>query len=806
MTKQLSKQAVGLQCDHCGDPCPDPSIELEQKFFCCQGCKTVYQVLHEHGLDTFYTLDPNAGKSQRTQDQQSYEYLDEEEVRQKLCTFRSAEQERVVFLLPQMHCSACIWLLEKLYDVREGILQSTVNFTQRKIYLSYDPDTIPLSEIAALLAQLGYPPQIRLSDLEEQSRARPRDKRLIYQLGFAGFAFGNIMLLSFPEYLGLDADMDAFYHRMFGYLNILLALPVLLYSGRDYLQAAWRGLQQRDLTIDLPVAIGMLALFGRSAFEILSHQGAGYMDSLAGLVFFLLVGKWFQQRTYAQLSFDRDFKSYFPLAARVLRDGTYRSVSLDQLQKGDQIQLRHQELIPADGTLVRGEALIDYSFVTGEGRPERIRSGGTLYAGGRQVGTSIDMVLARPVAQSYLTQLWNDAAFAKKETPGVRRLARVVGRNFTIFILTLATLTLAYWIRTDVGLAFNAFTAVLIIACPCAIALSIPFIFGNVLRLLSSRQCYLKSTDVIEAAAAVDTVVFDKTGTLTTNRRGGIQQRGQLTPKQIQILRSMIAISNHPVSRLIHDFLPEGNTLPPIQLEDWTEITGAGLQATVAGKQYRLGKPSMAVPEADGHAGTVFSVDGVFPASFHIEEHRRAGLSAVLDHFRTTARSYLLSGDRKEAQWAWVEAFPQEEHRRFGQLPQDKLQFIRELEESGQRVMMVGDGLNDAGALRASTVGMVITEDTNNFTPASDIILSAERFELLPRIMRFMRRSIHLVYAAYGLALIYNVVGLSYAVQGALSPVIAAILMPASSTTIVVFGLLSSRWLAQRMLGPVSGG
>ncbi|MCB0577154.1 MAG: HAD-IC family P-type ATPase, partial [Saprospiraceae bacterium] len=361
--------------------------------------------------------------------------------------------------------------------------------------LQYDPERSSLRKLAALLASIGYAPEINLGDVDN---AKPRvfSKKLAYQIGLVGFAFGNIMLFSFPEYVGMDPDTNRRFADVFGYMSLVLATPVLIFSARDYLVSAWNGLRTRYLNIDVPLALGILMLFGRSAWEILSHSGAGYLDSFAGLIFLLLTGKWFQQSTWQQLSFERDYKSYFPVAATV-KTGTSEenTVPVNRLVPGDIIVVRSQEIIPADGILLRGSARIDYSFVTGESEPVAVTSGERVFAGGKQTGESIDISLTRRVSQSYLTRLWNDEAFQSGEKGYTTRLADRAGRYFTGLILGVGGAAFLYWwlLRGDMAAAVNAFTAVMIVACPCAVALAIPFTLGNIVRILGRHRFYVKN-------------------------------------------------------------------------------------------------------------------------------------------------------------------------------------------------------------------------------------------------------------------------------------------------------------------------
>ncbi len=783
----ITKNSIttNILCYHCGESCDNKPILLIEKPFCCEGCKMVYEILNTNGLCQFYDLEEKAGISLKGKKSAQYAYLDDEKIVGQLINFSNEKISKATLHIPQIHCASCIWLLENLYKLNDGILASKVNFLKKEVYITFSNKSTTFRKIVDLLAAIGYDPAINLSALDEPKK-KAVDKRFYYQLGIAGFAFGNIMLLSLPEYFGLT---ETTFREVFGYLNILLILPVVFYSGRDYLTSAWQGLRQQYLNIDVPISLGILTLFSRSVFEVLTHTGAGYLDSLAGLVFFLLIGKWFQQATYHQLSFERDYKSYFPIAATVIKNGLETSVALSQLTIGDQIVLRHGELIPTDGLLLKGTARIDYSFVTGESEPVRKEIGEKLFAGGRQTGGTIQLTVTKKVAQSYLTQLWNEDTFQKDTETTTSQLANKVGRYFTIVILTIAFATLVYWLPKDIPLAINAFTAVLIIACPCAVALSIPFTFGNAMRLMGRAGFYLKNTNVIERLNEIDSIVFDKTGTVTNATESQLNYKGAILSEEEQLaVYALTKQSSHPISRQIADFLLDNgklsSTLKVPEITDFKEIIGKGIQGFTNGLFVEIGKTAGTLTQN----GTVIKINGQQKGIFISQNSYRKGFQDLIKKWKSAYQLFLLSGDNDKERTT-LQKWLVKENLYFDQSPKDKLQFIKDRQAFGDKILMLGDGLNDAGALQQADVGIVISENTNNFTPACDAILDARQFDRLPDFIRYAQQSLKVVYAAYGLAFIYNVIGLSFAVKGTLSPVIAAILMPLSSVTIVAFGV-----------------
>jgi len=326
-----------------------------------------------------------------------------------------------------------------------------------------------------LLSSLGYEPELKLSDLQLAAPVKP-SRRLWLQLGLAGFAFGNTMLFSIASYLGLDSASGPGFQRLVGWISLVLSIPVIGYSALDYWRSASISLRRGLLNIDVPIAAGIIAIAAQSTTAVIRGQGTGYFDSLAGLVFFLLCGKLFQRKTFDRLAFDRDYRSFFPLSVRRRSAQGEENVSVSQLRVGDELVIRHGELIPADGRLIDGPALVDYSFVTGESDPVSKAAGEYLYAGGRQIGGALRVETTKAVSQGYLTSLWNQEAFRKpQQGECLDRLTNRYSQRFTKLVIAVALGAAAFWVCAgDSALALKSFTSVLIVACPCALALVAP--------------------------------------------------------------------------------------------------------------------------------------------------------------------------------------------------------------------------------------------------------------------------------------------------------------------------------------------
>ncbi|HIE46164.1 MAG TPA: heavy metal translocating P-type ATPase, partial [Flavobacteriaceae bacterium] len=487
-------------CYHCGLDCPNKNLHIEDKYFCCNGCKTVYEILNQNELGCYYDFEQNPGTIP-TEIKGKFNYLDNLDIAEKLLEFNDGETSVVSFYAPSMHCSSCIWVLENLSKLHSGIVASSVNFPKKEIRITFKNEKTTLKKVVELITSIGYEPYISLEDAE--SGKHKSDKTLIYQIAIAGFSFGNVMLLSFPEYFQDNGFWLDKYKFLFRILMFLFSVPVLVYSAKDYFISAYKGLKHKMLNIDVPIVMGILVLFIRSTIEIAFDLGAGFFDSLTGLVFFLLLGRVFQQKTYNYLSFERDYKSYFPIAVTKIEKGNESSIEVFKIKKGDRLLIRNEELIPVDGILISGNANIDYSFVTGESVPVSKKSGDKLFAGGKQLSGAIEMDVLQSVQQSYLTQLWSNDAFKKEGENGIKNLIDSLSKYFTYVILMIAFLAGVYWFFNDQSLIFHVVSSVLIIACPCALALSAPFALGNMLRIFGRRKFYLKNADGIEQAAKI---------------------------------------------------------------------------------------------------------------------------------------------------------------------------------------------------------------------------------------------------------------------------------------------------------------
>lgn len=789
---QPTKLIEPTKCFHCGEDCDDSAITIYDKQFCCSGCKSVYEILNKSGLCDYYSITANPGINQKQPFRNDkFAFLDEEAIAKALICFSNENQIHVTFYLPQMHCSSCLWLLENLHQLNAAIISSKVNFERKEADIVFNPTKTTLRKVAELLTQVGYEPYISLQNLEKHNSYI--DKSKIYKLGVAGFCFANIMLLSFPEYLGIDTKEENLM-LAFRYLNLFLSLPVFFYASSEFYISAWKSLQHKFLNIDAPIVLAVVVTFARSLYEILSNTGGGYLDSMSGIVFFMLVGRVLQDKTYAALSFERDYTAYFPIAVTKITDSNEVSVPLPDIKLDDTLLIHNQELIPADGILTKGKAMIDYSFVTGESTPIIKEMGEIVYAGGKQIGSNIEILVIKEVAQSYLTRLWNKQDGNKKANDNERSFVHLLSRYFTVILFAIAASTAIYWAIVDSSKLLAAVTAVLIIACPCALLLSNTFTNGNIIRRLGKNNFYLRNAQAIEDIAAIDTIVFDKTGTLTTGRFENVQYTGELLNANLQSKIAQLASqSTHPMSKSIAKLF---KVIEKERLLHYEEEPGIGISGNIGGTQIALGSHQIVKQAGNSfltknNSQVFLLVNNVLVGQFVFSNTYRPQIATLIKKLQKHFKLAVLSGDNDGEKAYLSNLFGKNALLHFQQKPADKLATIEQMQQLGHKVMMVGDGLNDAGALKQANVGVAVAEQSNNFTPASDGILEAQQLTNLYKFIKICKANKQIVWFAFIISIIYNIVGMYFAVQGTLSPMIAAILMPASSISIILvtFGL-----------------
>jgi Cu+-exporting ATPase len=774
------------KCFHCGDDIQAKPHIKDEKEFCCNGCLTVYSLLNDHNLSSFYNLEQFAGKKPSESSNFKYDFLDIDEIRKKYIDFEDENIAKITLYLPEIHCSSCIYLLENIQKINPEIISSFVSFTKKEATFTYNYHKLKLSELALLLDKIGY--EANFGDRKEQEKKL--NKSFLYKFGVAGFAFGSIMLWAFPEYLGIEGDNPEF--RSFtSYLSFAVSIPVLFYSARDYFISAYKALKYKSLNLDVTITIGIIALYAQSLWSIFNDEGPGYMDSFSGFIFFLLIGKWFQNKSYQSLSFERDYTSYFPVAITKIEGNSEQIVEIEKLDVGDHFRVRNEEIIPCDAILLSKDAQIDFSFVSGESTIIHKKKGDFIYAGGKLKGQTVDFEVKNKSNRSHLTQIWNDSSIDKNSKNNKSHQDKM-SIYFLIAVLTISLVAGIAWFFIDKTQITHVVVSILIVTCPCALALSSPFTYGNVMRLLGRKKLFLKNTAVIERINETTDLVFDKTGTLTNNSQGVVFEGDNIElNKNITEILVTVSSSTHPLSVAIKKHLSEQVEFKNLEITSFEEIPGQGIKSQLKNQEQKeviikIGSAKfIGVESTENYEVNSFvSINDNYMGKFIFTSVFRENLKESFGNLKTY-NLHVLTGDNEKDKEGLERIFPSNTEISFNQSPMDKLQYIKKLQLEGKKVLMFGDGLNDSGALQEAFVGIAVSENSFRFTPSSDAIIDGDAVSNIDRLLKISAFSKKILFVCLLFSVSYNIFGLSYALSGKLTPLVAAILMPISSITVV---------------------
>lgn len=816
-----------LVCLHCGAPTQGISIAnaSEKLLFCCQGCRTAFELIADLQNESCPLPERKEGRAIS----EVYASLDQSAVALRLPIVRHADGiASISFHIPSMSCAACVRHLNALHTHVKGIERCAVDFPTKSLSVWYNPDGISIGWVAQTLAWEGYPPDLSAlatkgGDASSQasdnaSRYQKANRQTIGRLVVAGFAAGNTMMLSFPQYLGLTGHELSVYGPLLERLTIGLSALVLVYAAGPWFKAAYQSLAKGRLSVDFPIALAILTLFLRSIYDIWMGTSPGFLDSMCGLVFLLLIGKWLQGRYYQKLEFEHEYRSFFPLTfKRRAAIGAWETALFTDLRKGDSIRLRASEIIPADGVVIEEtDARVETSFLTGESDWRKVQPGTELKAGSRVMQGLIQLQLQHSPETSYMSRLWNESAEhgeISKAAPS--RFEDLFVKYFTAITLIIAGVTFAFWQWQDASRALEATTAVLMVACPCALTLAMPFASSQAVTLLSYAGLHLKNAKVLERLAHVDYLVFDKTGTLTQDENTpsslvwhDAQDRtaAPMPQRVADWLRMAAAHSYHPLLQQVLGILGEAEFS---QVTDFQEIKGQGVQFDSIEGLVKIGQfgfvESRLNKEVSGSVLAV-SLNGRCIGYCTLHQSIRPGVEAMLADWDVPVM--VLTGDHDggatylKAALASGPAAKIPAKIRTRQTPDSKRNWVTSLQEAGYSVLMLGDGANDSPAMKEASVSMAVVNERNSFFPSADAILKGQDLHLLKSWVDFSQGMLKAVKISLVFSLVYNVIGLSWAISGQLKPWLAALFMPLSSLSVVALAVLLTRLYAKQTLFP----
>ncbi len=792
---------MSIDCSHCSLPVPaglvDPGAELQ---FCCNGCRVAYEVIHEHGLDRYYDIKDriDAPEEPAHRSGKSFAEFDDPAFDRLYCRTGGDGLSTIELYLEGVHCAACVWLVEKLTVVVDGVAEVRLDLGRSLAHVTWDPDTTELSAVARFLDSIGYTPH-PFRGVEARDMARREERSLLIRIAVAGAIAGNVMLIAIALYGGRFHGITGEYRQLFRWVSLGLALPSVLWCGSVFFRGAWGALKTRTLHMDLPIAIGILAGFLQGAFNTIRGSGEIYFDSVTVLIFFLLVGRFLQRRQQRTAASSTELLfALAPSTARLVTVDGVREVPLEALTPGCLVEVRAGDSIPADGVVVKGSSMLDRSLLTGESLPEAAAIGDPVHAGTVNMSNRIVVEVRTAGEDTRIGRLMRLVEEGAQRRAPVVLLADRISGWFVAAVLVLAALTLGVWMRLDPAHAVEHAVALLIVSCPCALGLATPLAVSAAIGRAARKKILIKGGDALENLAHPGLMLLDKTGTLTDGRLAVVRWWGDEAVQPV--VGALERHSSHPVARALSEAF--GDMEAP-EVTEVREVPGAGIGGLCGGRRVLVASPGHAVRElgplpseandavagfaAEGLSPVVAAVDGVVAAVAGIGDGLRPDTADALAEIQQ--RGWLveiLSGDHP----AIVESIGREvglapERVRGGMTPEAKIEAVKAA-SGDETVAMVGDGVNDAAALAAATVGIGVHGGAEAALAAADVYLGRPGLTPLLELLDGARRTLGVIRRNLVFSLTYNVVAVSFAMTGHMSPLLAAILMPLSSMTVVL--------------------
>ncbi|HEX6313519.1 MAG TPA: heavy metal translocating P-type ATPase [Gemmatimonadaceae bacterium] len=792
---EARRAAAGVEvaCSHCGLPVPSGYVEdgADQQF-CCAGCRTAWSILHEHGLERYYDLPDRRDRPVRSSGRR-YDDFDHPAFHKLYVSTLPSGISRVELFLEGVHCASCVWLVERVPLVIPGVIRAELDVRRSLATVEWDPGTTPLSAIARGLDALGYPAHPFRGMAREHHRRR-EDRAMLTRIGVAGALSVNVMLASLALYSGWWSGMEAEFARFFRWTAMALTLPSLVWPGRVFFTSAFGALRTRTLHMDLPIAVALGAGFARGAVNTFTDTGPVYFDGVAMLVFLLLCGRYLQLRGQRAAADSAELLfSLTPSVARVVgANGAIREAPAEGLLPGDLVEVRPGDTFPADGVVESGVSSVNVALLTGESRPVAARAGAAVYSGTLNLESALRVRVTEPGEASRLAKLVRQVEEgARRRAPMVLFADRLSGW-FTAVVLVLAAIVAAVWMQVDPSRAIDNAIALLVVTCPCALALATPLAVTAAVGRAARRGILIKGGDALERLARPSTLLLDKTGTITEGAVSMVQFDGPDWVKPLVI--ALESESSHPLASAFRQRLGP-TVVPPVSAS--RHVIGSGIIGQVDGRDVVIGKPAFVASllgndavqrvRDDRLTEVWIAVDGdlVGRALFGDAVRRDAAESIA----RLTSAGWQLgiaSGDSQNVVDAVAADVGIPGRSALGDAtPEDKLAIVGRMSVGGP-VVMVGDGVNDAAAIAASSVGVAVHGGAEASLAAADVYLTRPGLWPLVELIEGSRRTLSVIRRGIWWSLGYNLVGVGLAMFGLITPLVAAVMMPASSLTVLL--------------------
>jgi Cu2+-exporting ATPase len=797
-----------VDCFHCGEAVPDGldlrvTIGSERRPVCCEGCKAAAEFIRDAGLADYYRFRDAPAPRPDTVADDAWATYDRPEIQARLVTV-AGDTSSVNLLLEGMRCPACSWLVEQRLERAPGVACIAVNPATARARLEWRTGATTLSALLRAIHGLGYRPHVL--GAADTLEVAVRERRVaLKRLAVAGFGMMQVMMFAVGLYAGAFEGMDPVLREYLRLVSLLVATPVLFYSGRPFIEGAWRTLRARQLGMDVPVSVALILAYSASVWNTFRGGGEVYFDSVTMFIFLLLLGRFTEMtaRHHAGSTSDALVR-LVPASALRVRDGRQERVAVADLAVGDEVVVPAGEAFPVDGRLLEGGTSADESLLTGESVTVAKTAGDMLIGGSINTGRPVRMAVTAVGHATVLAGIVRLLERAQTERPGIARLADRWATGFVAAVLLGTVAVAAAWLVVDPSRAFEVVLAVLVVTCPCALSLATPTAITAATASLARRGLLVTRADAVEALSRVDTVVFDKTGTLTAGKPS-IRARQALGPlSEGECLRLAAALEQSSSHPLASAFRQVAGPLPAASAVDYEP--GLGIEAVVAGRRHRIGRrdfvAALAGPRELPDTGLYLGRDGEWLARFEVEDAIRPGTAGAVAELRALGlEPVIASGDHAEAvESAAAATGISRRHARLA--PQDKLRLLESLEASGHRAAMVGDGINDAPVLAAARVSIAMGAGASLAQTSADMVLMARGLEALPEAVRLSRKTVRIIRQNLAWSAAYNLGALPLAALGLIPPWLAAIGMSASSLLVVANAWRLARDPAKRREAP----
>ena len=792
-TMPKPEAATRQPCEHCGLPSP------VGESFCCNGCATAYEAIRACGLDQYYALKERLDDDRLPAETQSGSFaeLDDANFLERHASRMPQGLMRVELYVQGVHCAACLWLLERLPTVVDGLRSVELDLARRTASVVWNPAETKLSAVARAFARFGYPPHPVEPSAARDAR-RLEDRAYLIRIGVAAACAGNVMLLAFALYSGhFDAIAEP-YRSAFRYLSAAIGLLALLWPGRVFINGAVASLRTRTWHLDTPIALALVAGTIAGMITVALDTGEIYFDSITMLIFLLLIGRWLQMRQQRRATDAIELLfSVTPRRVTLIEDGKPTEAAIDAVKAGDLVEVAPQQCVPVDGTIEEGSTHIDSAVLTGESRPIGAAEGDAVAAGALNLSSTIRIRVAATGRETRVGRLMADIERLSMSRTPVIGSADKLARPFVLGVIALSAL--CFLIRLPAGLnaAFESTVAMLIVCCPCAVALATPLATSMAIGRLAARGTLIKGGDTFETLAKHPTVVLDKTGTIT---QGQFALRDWIGDESLKpIVAAMERGVQHPIARALADSSETRGEVESIEHHAGLGVTAIhGGIPVAAGSKGLMTSRGIDVPEWAAKSAAHARSSG--QTAILVAKADRVEAVAVLgDAPREDARASIaelrdvgwsprvLSGDDPQTVSAIANAVGID-LAEGGALPEDKRDQIDRMNAQGPTVM-VGDGVNDAAALASATVGVAVSGGAEASMTAADVYLGRPGLAPLVDLARTSRGTIARIRLCLGLAVSYNLTAATLTLLGLMSPIVAAVIMPASSLTVLAIAL-----------------